>query len=137
MMPLRPYWLFLDDLRKPLDVKWIVMPVCAWTTVRDYEAFIKIITERGLPEHVSFDHDIRPGHYDVAIMLDAGDIIDYQYDYSRMEKTGYHCAQWLVSYCMDHHLPLPPYTVHSMNPVGAANIESLLSSFNAKRTDLT
>jgi hypothetical protein len=48
---------------------------------------------------------------------------------SYKEKTGYHCAKWLVEYCLDKNLKLPDFQVHSMNPVGKANIQSYLDNF--------
>ena len=47
------------------------------------------------------------------------------------EKTGFHCAKWLVDYCLDNDLRLPPFQVHSANPVGRQNIQSYLD--NAKK----
>lgn len=48
---------------------------------------------------------------------------------SYCEKTGYECAKWLVSYCIDNKLKLPSYYVHSMNPVGAENIHGMMASY--------
>jgi hypothetical protein len=46
------------------------------------------------------------------------------------EKTGYHCAKWLIDYCIDNKLELPKtILIHSMNPVGSRNIKSLFDSY--------
>lgn len=115
------YNLFLDDCRKSsfLDT------VLAWETVRNYDQFVSIISERGLPDLISFDHDLADEHYTVG-----GETNYTQFDYSKVkEKTGFHCAQWLVYYCLDKQLPLPRWQVHSMNPCGKENIEKLLQGF--------
>lgn len=115
------YNLFLDDCRKPsfLDT------VLAWETVRSYGQFVHIINERGLPDLISFDHDLAEEHYAIG-----GESNFSQFDYSKVkEKTGFHCAQWLVDFCLDKRLPLPRWQVHSMNPCGKVNIEKLLEGF--------
>lgn len=47
------------------------------------------------------------------------------------EKTGYHCAKWLVEYCMDNNAPLPKWNIHSANPVGKENIKMLLENYGS------
>jgi hypothetical protein len=55
----------------------------------------------------------------------------YYDDGTFKEKTGYHCAKWLLEYCMDNSLDIPKVVfIHSMNPIGGENIKSLFSSFN-------
>ena len=47
-----------------------------------------------------------------------------------IEKTGYHCAKWLINYCMDNNLELPnEIIIHSMNPYGSENIKSLFNTY--------
>ncbi len=122
------YRLFLDDERMPKDVKWIQLPLGPWIIVRSYDEFVKTITEKGVPEFISFDHDLADAHYPKSIE-DAKKIIRYE-DYK--EKTGFHCAKWLVEFCLDNNVKLPLYVVHSMNSVGRENINSFLANF--KRT---
>lgn len=46
------------------------------------------------------------------------------------EKTGYDCAKWFINYIIDIKLDLPKtILIHSMNPVGSANIKSLFDSY--------
>lgn len=89
--------LYLDDLRPTPE---------GFERVYTYEEFVAFITEKGLPDFISFDHDLGLG------------------------KTGYDCAKWLVEYCLDHENSLPEFVVHSQNPVGKENIETLLNNFN-------
>lgn len=121
------YNLFLDDERLPYHVRWVRLPDVDWTIVRDYEQFVSVIEKRGLPEWVSFDHDLCTEHYQVmmheVVAHESGG--DTEFDYG-IEKTGYDCAKWLVEYCHDHDLPLPTWRVHSMNPVGTDRIRHYL-----------
>jgi hypothetical protein len=112
------YNLFLDDFRDPRVLK----DLRTWVIVRNYNDFVKIITERGLPDLISFDHDLSFEHYPTT----ESDIPDYN---TYKEKTGYHCASWLIDYCLHNDKPLPEWQVHSMNPVGRKNIAGLLIDF--------
>jgi len=73
-----------------------------------YIAFVAHITEYGLPDFISFDHDLG------------------------LEESGYDCTKWLVDYCLDHQQQLPDFAVHSQNPVGKENIQRLLENFVKK-----
>jgi hypothetical protein len=123
------YNLFLDDFRHPYDVfNYTFNPVYGneiyWVIVRNYNEFVDYIEKNGLPERISFDHDLADVHYDVQDHVDQ----DY-YDLCE-EKTGYHCALWMINYCLDNNEKLPPIIlIHSMNVVGAKNIKSLFDTF--------
>ena len=93
--------LYLDDVRNPKSE--------GWTIVRNYEEFVKFIEKNGLPDEISFDHDL-------------GEDI----------KTGYDCAKWLCDYCWTNGLPVPTWNVHSANPVGRDNIVQLMENFEKK-----
>jgi hypothetical protein len=112
------YDLFLDDYRTP--------PSPAWVVVKNYDDFCKIISERGAPERISFDHDLADTHYNHL----HGGLIPYE---SFVEKTGYDCAKWLVDYCIQNDINLPACTVHSYNVVGKQNIINVLSDFEKTR----
>lgn len=105
------YNLFLDDIRRPEDVTWVALPKCTWVVARNYTEFVGVVTENGIPNFITFDHDLADAHY--VNMPSA-------------EKTGYDCAKWLVDYCMDNGKKIPEFAVHSMNPVGAENIRQYL-----------
>lgn len=92
--------LYLDDLRPT---------PAGFERVYAYEEFVKFILDNGLPDFISYDHDLGEG------------------------KTGYDCAKWLVEYCLENNLSLPEYAVHSQNPVGKENILTLLSNFEKFR----
>ena len=105
--------LYLDDVRNPKSE--------GWTVVRNHDDFVNHITEHGLPEEISFDHDLAEVHYDP---------ITWKQGFTYHEKTGYDCAKWLVNECMIKGVKHPPYIVHSMNPVGKQNIISYVESYN-------
>lgn len=112
------YYLFLDDLRMPGQVKWVDLPAANWTIVRSYDEFVKTVSAKGIPMFVSFDHDLG---------IDAMMAANRREVYSGPEKTGYHCALWLLQKCADEGLKFPKWTCHSINPVGRRAIEQLLN----------
>lgn len=135
---MKKYNLFLDDIRMPAEVGNYIYPVELrdlfrkeeWVIVRNYPEFIKRIKDLGIPKLISFDHDLAEGHYHKSFM----DKNEIQYEnYTKFEddynKTGYHCAKWLIEYCINENIDLPEYIVHSMNPVGKDNILNLLKNF--------
>lgn len=92
------YHLFLDDERLPVPGK-------PWIVVRSYKSFVETIYNFGLPEFISFDHDLGE------------------------ESNGFHCAKFLVDYHMKHGGKFPEYYVHSQNPIGKVNIEKYISNY--------
>lgn len=118
-------YVFLDDYRMPEDAfdytnnqiylnnKWII--------VRSYDEFISDVKRFGVSDFYSFDHDLSYDHYNHQESI----------NYDEVEKTGYHCAKWLIEYCMDNQLQLPTgILVHSMNPVGSENIKSVFQTYD-------
>ena len=130
--------LFLDDIRIPKDAIGLVPSNFNqfyfennWNIVRNYTQFCRWIEENGIPDFISFDHDLADDHYndlfsDENWKKNDSDII-LKYDEYK-EKTGYECAKWLVDFCLDNGSQIPNFIVHSANPVGKKNIESYLSN---------
>ena len=117
--------LFLDDGRTPIEVfGYTQNPIykSQWVIVRNYDEFVACINKLGMPELISFDHDLADIHY----AHQEGEPIDYS---SYTEKTGYHCAQWLIDYCIDKKVSPPEYLVHTMNGVGGINIKYLIENY--------
>lgn len=85
------------------------------------------------------------GHYlilrsmtDVKNQLLTGDqvaIVTFDHDLGEGQPTGYDIAKLLVEKDMDDGVLLPSFGfhVHSLNPVGAANINGLLNQYLAQR----
>lgn len=127
--------LWLDDLRDPSTNTWLkdfscLGEDCKVFWVKSYYEFIGWITVHGLPDGINFDHDLEYSHYTPE---------EYWNDYEKSkeyqeaqghERTGFHCAKWLVSYCLENDLELPTWSSHSANPVGRDNINNYL--FNEK-----
>lgn len=119
------YNLFLDDERFPQTaIKLVTENVELysddrnWVIVRNFDEFVSEIKEMGMPNMISFDHDLADIKYKNGVM-----------SFSYLEKTGFDCAKWLVNYCMDNNVTLPNYQVHSANPIGKQNIESYLMNY--------
>jgi hypothetical protein len=120
----KPVKLFLDDIRNPKDVlAYINHPVYGeeWDVVRSFGEFCEYLRTKPFPSLISFDHDLADEHYV------HGNFNEYT------EKTGYHCAMFLIGWCLDNDLPLPGCMIHSMNPVGTQNIAKLLNHFHKHR----
>lgn len=134
------YYLFLDDERFPGDVTWCNLPSAKYSVVRNFSEFVRHIVSFGVPEFVSFDHDLADEHYMIGVrdaqlnstgqlmFRVADDIVDVDYG---AEKTGYDCAKWLVDFCEQRQVKFPEFIVHSMNPVGKERIAKYIA--NAKK----
>lgn len=110
------YKLFLDDIRFPPAVAYPDEPN-EWIIARNMDDAIWCVENKGVPRFISFDHDLADDHYIIG---------------QKHEKTGYDFAKWFAGYIMDKEVPLPDgfdYHVHSMNPVGAANINHYMHNF--------
>lgn len=107
------YKLFPDDERVPSQVKWVDIHVDnrEWVIVRNYDAFVAYIEANGIPDLISFDHDLQGFYWE-------GDDL--------RENTGNTCAKWLIEYCRDRNLPRPKFFIHSMSVVGQRNIWNTL-----------
>lgn len=127
-------FLWLDDLpiRNPFLGTWIKPEYSDYRIiwVLNYDQFVEWITVNGLPDIISFDHDLADEHYTPEeYWNDYDKSKEYQDSKTYKEKNGHECAKWLVNYCQSHGLKLPNYLVHSFNPVGADNIRGVLESY--------
>lgn len=105
---------------KPNKLVWVL----------NYEQFVQWIEKFGLPDIISFDHDLADQHYTPEEYWDDYDKSkEYQDAQNYTEKTGLDCAKWLVDYCIDNKKKMPTFYVHSANPVGADNIRGLLNNY--------
>ncbi len=84
--------LYLDDLRSCPP---------GYDVVRTVQEFKDYITKNGVPELISFDHDL------------GGD------------ETAMQCIHWLI----DNDYRINDYNLHTANPVGRDNMESLILSW--------
>jgi hypothetical protein len=93
------YKLFLDDLRFPVGDGWII--------VRSYAEAVEVVKLLGIPQKISFDHDLG------------------------LEETGYDFAKFIVDYDIQTNDIDSTFSfdVHSANPIGAENIRQLLNNY--------
>lgn len=98
--------LYLDDIRTPKSSDFIV--------VRSYDEAIEFVKKNGIPEYISFDHDLGCD--------ENGDVL----------KSGHDFAKWLVDMDIENVYKFPnnfEFSVHSANPIGRNNIESILNNY--------
>ena len=95
------YRMFIDDERFPPrdDTTWVI--------VRSSAEAINCVQQHGVPQFISYDHDL--GGNDTSMKF----------------------ITWLIDAYLDGHIKTFPvnYTIHSQNPVGARNIQELLTGF--------
>lgn len=119
--------LYLDDVRTPTETLPGYEP---WNVVRNYDEFKEWILRNGVPDLISFDHDLGEEHMNdyYSQFLKLGyQIPNYE---SYKEKTGLDCAKWLCeAYCYPANIPLKQCAVHSHNPIGARNIHSYINGY--------
>ena len=92
-----------------------------WVIVRSYDEFVEYIVNNGIPNKISFDHDLADVHYEIKNQNNI--------DYTKIEKTGYHCAKWLANYCQDNTIKFPEYYIHTQNVVGGDNIKCYIENY--------
>jgi hypothetical protein len=127
--------IFLDDIRTPetgieqinLTMKHLYKNI-EWTIARNYVEFVNLIELHGLPEFVSFDHDLAQGHYHKNIVDGELDYKSDDFD-NPYNRTGYHCAEYLFNLCRNTKNKLPFIFIHSQNNVGRENIAMLYRFF--------
>lgn len=109
---------FYDDLMRQYDVEFI------W--VKNMYQFIEHIEKNGVPQFVSFDHDLnnRGGGEGLS-------------DEQKLNNNGVNCAKWLVNYCKRTGQPLPKFYIHSANPKHGPEIAKVLTAENKKIVALT
>ena len=129
-------FLFLDDIRNPADVANYIHSSLAdlfrkenWIITRNYNEFCNYIKKNGIPNYVSFDHDLADEHYRESMYDPGGHYSNYYNDGTFKEKTGYDCARFLKEWCETNQLPYPEVIIcHSMNPVGKKNIYDIFQN---------
>lgn len=137
--------LFLDDIRNPKDA-WIyprrddkkqiisgkslenisVIPNGNWDIVRSYAEFVAYIEKNGIPDVISFDHDLHTEHMDHYFSVTS---LTGVIEYGNLKiPTGKHCAEYLVDkWKSSNRQKTPTCYVHSANLWGASNINKVLS----------
>ena len=95
------YRLYIDDIRDPKTSGWVI--------VRSSKDAINMMSEKGCPALISFDHDL--GGEDTAMKV----------------------VKWMIEFDMNACGDFIPqnfeFIVHSANPVGSKNITGLLGGY--------
>lgn len=103
--------LFIDDERfPPNDGR-------DWVIARNIKEVKEAIAGLGFPGHISFDHDL-----------------------GENQATGFNIARWMIDEDQNYgHVISTDLTfyVHSQNPVGKENIESLMNSYLKFKSEQT
>lgn len=92
--------LFIDDERMPVRED-------EWFIARDFDDAAFLVIKNGIPNYISFDHDLGHG------------------------PTGAAFVDWLIEHMLDEGIKFPDsfdYFVHSQNPIGAANIRAKMDA---------
>lgn len=106
--------MFLDDIRD-IHMVYPHHKEDEWVTVRSYHDVMDYIADNGIPEFISFDHDLGWDEEEDKPAKDGYDVA----------KTIFH----MVAYSDEITLPKNfNFEVHSANPVGAKNIIGLMDS---------
>lgn len=123
--------LFLDDVRQPKDafltdeMSWLrdytKIPDENWVVVRNYDDFVKVIQERGIPSTVAFDCDLHKEHMRHYVK-DA--MITGVYEWENFKvKCGIHCAEYLKDLVKTN--KSVKIVVHSANECGRKIIKEI------------
>ena len=112
--------IYLDDVRSPKDKSWLV--------VRDYDNFVKLVTEVGFEniDVISLDHDLG----DTAMAEWHKNVYhNYELNYDNItEKTGMDCTKWMVEQWLDGK-PVVDVVIHSANAIGSANMMGYINNY--------
>lgn len=99
--------LWIDDQLDEPDMVFRHVPI-GFVGAKSSEEAIRLTKQYGVPEYISFDHDL--GEYDNSITY----------------------IKWLIENYYDSEAP--EYSVHSVNPIGKANIISYMNSWKKSKS---
>ena len=129
--------LFLDSIKLPVDAyDTMILRVgdkasryqnLEWDIVRTYNQFVKWINDNGMPELVSFGHDLTEEHYEIVCACGSSEDFPEEFE----DETGHDCVLYLIEYAKDHPAEkFPEVMVHSMNPYGSERIHDTINRYN-------
>ena len=124
--------LWLDDIRDPAstDVDWLGMysPIGKYEAyvvwIKSYDEFVRFILSNGLPSAICLDYDLsKAPNNKISGQETMCDKVE--------TKTGLDCAKWLVEYCNEQGIDIPPYGIQTSNLEGKMKIESILNQYHS------
>ena len=92
--------MYYENLGKQYNIDFV------W--VKTYNEFVNYIKQNGIPQFISFDHDLSKTS-------------------SSSDPKGFDCAKWLVNYCKQNGIKMPMTYVHSANKKWAPVMKSILN----------
>jgi hypothetical protein len=126
--------LYVDSTSTPVDTIPGYKP---WVIVQNYEEFTEYIKLNGIPDYISFEHDLAVEHISDFIKNQTigAEAINYE---QFEEKTGYDCALWLCEHIEEQRekgidLKINAVGVHSINPGGTMNILHCINEYKSYR----
>lgn len=126
-------WVFLDDTRDPPEHLSKV-----FDTVRSHGEFKRWVDRYGIPDLVSFDHDLHAEH--VAFFFERGGFGNPPDPSNEifLHPTGYDSAKWFLEACSSEGVYPRHVLVHSRNPAGSDRIFSLVTGYTQEnRLEIT
>lgn len=122
--------LYLDDVKTPAKTIPGYEP---WDIARNAIEFELYIRIKGIPDYISFGHDLALEHISdfTKYQMEGIPAINYG-DFK--EKTGLDCLKWLCDYITEqielgNNIKLNAIGVHSDNPLGSFNILNMANGF--------
>ena len=120
MVLIMNYYIYLDDVRE--DDTWFRQHLNTehWVpcVVRSYEEVIHVL-----------DHMQDYMNEDEVLILDLDhDLGETEDGYNKFARTGYDVCKWIV----ENDFQNLYFHIHSMNPVGSANMRQLLTHYGYK-----
>jgi len=125
------YKLFLDDVRTPFNCSKYMHTKLGpdnliyleddWVIVRNFDDFKIAVRTYGIPNIVSFDHDLADMMYDPETHTES---------FTYKEQDGSVCAKWLMEFCEEHEKYPDKIWIHSANVWGRKRIRDIITDFN-------
>lgn len=121
---------YVDDLRLPIQR---LEGYADWVVCRSWAEWVEYLSMRGVPDHVSFDHDLAQEHLDDFRKYEFEGIAAINYgDFKQW--TGLGCAQYYCEFCELHNLEMKGVAAHcTERPLGARNIRETLNAYKASK----
>lgn len=115
-------WLDITQSKENLTVKTGTFDK-DWEVVKTYDAFVKSIIDKGVPDIVSFDNDLTFSDYSRY-----GDVLrgKCSYHYEKERDNGIAAFRFLVEFCERHETKFPKIYIHTANEYARKVMEEKL-----------
>ncbi len=118
---------FVDDRKFP---KVKLEGYGNWIWLKSYVDLVEYLSYRGIPEYISFDHDLHEEHERDFERNELAGIAAIEYE-GFEHATGLRCIQYLCEFAELNGLPLQTIGIHCANerPMGALNMYTAAKEF--------